>query len=51
MDSLVAFTLEDNKRSRALMERLGFVYEIDFEHADLPHVLYRLRLGVPATSP
>jgi hypothetical protein len=25
------------------MEKLGFTYERDVVHADLPHVLYRLR--------
>lgn len=40
--SLVAFTLKDNARSRAVMEKVGFRYVTDIEHADLPHVLYRL---------
>lgn len=42
---LVAFTLPDNVGSRAVMERLGFVYDSDVEHAGLPHVLYRRRNG------
>lgn len=41
--SLVAFTLGDNTASRRVMEKAGFVYERDFIHAGLPHVLYRLR--------
>jgi ribosomal-protein-alanine N-acetyltransferase len=39
--SIVAFTLPDNIASRRVMERLGFAYERDVEHAGLPHVLYR----------
>jgi RimJ/RimL family protein N-acetyltransferase len=41
--SLVSFTLPDNRASRRVMEKLGFAYEGDIEHAGLPHVLYRLR--------
>jgi RimJ/RimL family protein N-acetyltransferase len=44
---LVAFTLPQNTGSRAVMERLGFVYDTDVEHAGLPHVLYRRRNGAP----
>jgi RimJ/RimL family protein N-acetyltransferase len=44
-DELVAFTLPHNAGSRAVMERLGFAYEQDVEHAGLPHVLYRRRNG------
>jgi [ribosomal protein S5]-alanine N-acetyltransferase len=40
---VVSFTLPDNVASRRVMERLGFSYERDVEHAGLPHVLYRLR--------
>ena len=43
LPELVAFTLPDNLRSRAVMERAGFRYERDVLHAGLPHVLYRLR--------
>jgi RimJ/RimL family protein N-acetyltransferase len=42
LPDLVAFTLVGNTRSRAVMERLGFRYERDVEHAGLPHVLYRI---------
>lgn len=41
-DDVVSFTLVDNVASRAVMEKLGFTYEADTEHAGLPHVLYRL---------
>jgi [ribosomal protein S5]-alanine N-acetyltransferase len=43
--SVVAFTLHDNVQSRRVMEKLGFEYESDISHADLPHVLYRLALS------
>ncbi len=43
--SLVAFTLEKNAASQAVMRRAGFAYEKDIVHAGLPHVLYRLALG------
>jgi [ribosomal protein S5]-alanine N-acetyltransferase len=43
LDDLVSFTLPDNIASRRVMEKLGFTYERDIVHADLPHVLYRLR--------
>jgi RimJ/RimL family protein N-acetyltransferase/GrpB-like predicted nucleotidyltransferase (UPF0157 family) len=40
---LVCFTLPTNARSRRVMEKAGFCYELDVDHAGLPHVLYRLR--------
>lgn len=42
LDSLVCFTLPTNRQSLRVMEKLGFVYEKDFTHANLPHKLYRL---------
>ena len=39
---LVSFTLPTNTRSRRVMEKVGFRYERDIVHADLPHVFYRL---------
>jgi RimJ/RimL family protein N-acetyltransferase len=39
---LITFTLPTNSRSRRVMEKVGFRYERDIVHADLPHVLYRL---------
>src|SRR5262245_10860701 len=41
LGSVIAFTLPDNRRSRRVMEKAGFVYERDVVHAGLPHVLYR----------
>lgn len=43
LPDLVAFTRPTNARSRAVMERAGFGYEREVEHAGEPHVLYRLR--------
>jgi RimJ/RimL family protein N-acetyltransferase len=43
LDDVVAFTLPDNLRSRRVMDKLGFAFEREVEHAGLPHVLYRLR--------
>ncbi|RDI16871.1 RimJ/RimL family protein N-acetyltransferase [Pseudacidovorax intermedius] len=51
LDEIVAFTAVDNRRSRALMERLGMARDEaeDFDHPAVPdghplkrHVLYRL---------
>jgi [ribosomal protein S5]-alanine N-acetyltransferase len=43
LPELVSFTLPHNAASRRVMEKLGFEYEREVVHADLPHVLYRLR--------
>ncbi len=43
LDELICFTMRTNTRSRAVMEKAGFRYERDGEHAGLPHVFYRLR--------
>lgn len=52
LDEIVAFTVVGNRRSRAVMERLGMVRDPagDFDHPRLPaghplqrHVLYRIR--------
>jgi RimJ/RimL family protein N-acetyltransferase len=49
LDEIVSFTVPANRRSIAVMERLGMRYEGEFEHPRLPeghrlrtHVLYRL---------
>jgi RimJ/RimL family protein N-acetyltransferase len=42
VEEVVAYTLPENSRSRAVMERLGLSYERDIEHAGKRHVLYRL---------
>ena len=41
IDELVAFTMTTNRGSQRVMEKSGFVYEGEVEHAMLPHVLYR----------
>lgn len=52
LEEIVSFTAEGNKRSRALMERIGMYRDSkdDFDHPKLPenhplsrHVLYRLK--------
>ncbi|MBI3411504.1 MAG: GNAT family N-acetyltransferase [Planctomycetes bacterium] len=43
LDNVVCFTLPTNAGSRRVIEKVGFLYERDFIHADLPHVFYRLR--------
>ncbi len=39
---LVAYTRPDNRASRRVMEKVGFLHDRDFVHRGLPHVLYRL---------
>jgi [ribosomal protein S5]-alanine N-acetyltransferase len=39
---VVAFTLPENRASQRVMDKLGFEFERDVVHAELPHVLYRL---------
>jgi ribosomal-protein-alanine N-acetyltransferase len=47
LDEVVSYTLPHNRASRRVMEKLGFEYEREVVHADLPHVLYRLRTSSP----
>ncbi len=42
LGQLVTFTLVENVASRRVMEKVGFVYDTEVEHAGLTHVLYRL---------
>jgi RimJ/RimL family protein N-acetyltransferase len=62
LDSIVAFTVPDNLRSRRVMEKLGMTHDPadDFDHPSLPpghrfsrHVLYRLQgpEDLPDSSP
>jgi len=55
LDEIVAFTAAGNRRSQAVMARIGMVRDpaADFDHPSLaaedplrPHVLYRARAGV-----
>lgn len=39
---VISFTQPGNEASRRVMEKTGLCYERDFDHAGLPHVLYRL---------
>jgi GrpB-like predicted nucleotidyltransferase (UPF0157 family)/predicted acetyltransferase len=43
LNNIVSFTLTTNKASQHVMEIAGFTYERDIIHADLPHVLYRMK--------
>ena len=38
---VIAYTSPDNRASRRVMEKAGFVYERDIAHAGRPHLLYR----------
>jgi ribosomal-protein-alanine N-acetyltransferase len=53
LPEIVALTLPDNVASRRVMEKAGFRYEREIDHAGLPHVLYRCdaRAGRPSTFP
>ena len=42
LDELLSGTMVENVASRGVMEKLGFRYVADAEHAGLPHVVYRL---------
>jgi RimJ/RimL family protein N-acetyltransferase len=43
---LVCFTLKTNRPSQRVMQKVGFCFERDGEHAGLPHVFYRMRRRV-----
>lgn len=45
IDTVVAYTFEENVASRAVMAKLGMSYEKDFELNGHPHVLYRMGLS------
>ena len=42
LDEVVSFALPHNAASRGVMEKIGFRFESEVDHAGLPHVLYRL---------
>ena len=42
LDDLVCFTLTTNRASQRVMEKVGFAFEREVEHANLRHRLYRL---------
>ena len=50
LPDVVSFALTDNTRSRRVMEKLGFAFEREVDHAGLPHVLYRLRRPAAAVA-
>jgi RimJ/RimL family protein N-acetyltransferase len=43
LEEVVAFTMTTNEASQGVMRATGMAHVRDFEHADLPHVLYVLR--------
>ncbi len=50
LHTVVAFAVEANAGSRRVMEKIGMIYEIDFDHPSIPeasllrrHVLYSLK--------
>lgn len=43
LSTIVGLTQPHNTRSKHVLEKIGMVYERDFVHMDLPHVLYRSR--------
>ena len=43
LPDLVCFTMTTNNASKNVMQKIGFVYERTGEHANLPHVFYRLK--------
>ena len=42
LPDLACFTLPTNLASRRVMEKVGFRYERDVMHAELPHIFFRL---------
>lgn len=46
LKEIAVYTLPDNRPSRRVMEKAGFVYERDIVHAGRPHVLYRIKREV-----
>jgi len=45
---IIGFTLASNQASRRVLEKVGLAYEREFQHAELPHVLYRFPRGSSA---
>ena len=43
LDNIICFTLETNKASKRVMEKVGFQYERNITHNGLPHILYRIQ--------
>ena len=44
LPEIVCFTLTTNQASQRVMEKLGFKYEREIIHANLPHLFYRLKV-------
>ena len=50
LTDVICFTLTTNVASARVMQKLGFRFEREGPHADLPHVFYRLTAADFATS-
>ncbi|MBD2440880.1 GNAT family N-acetyltransferase [Nostoc sp. FACHB-110] len=44
LQDIICFTLTNNLASKRVMEKLGFEYEREIIHANLPHLFYRLKV-------
>ncbi|MCA1481723.1 GNAT family N-acetyltransferase, partial [Bradyrhizobium sp. NBAIM08] len=51
LPDVVAFTRTTNIASQRVMEKAGLRREVEFEHVELAHVLFRLRNGLLASAP
>lgn len=51
LEELICFTLHTNLGSQRVMQKVGFVYERDIIHANLPHVVYRLNAASSKNPP
>lgn len=49
LEVVIAYTQPDNLASRRVMEKVGLLYEGEFRHEDIPHVLHRLRAPAAAS--
>lgn len=43
LDSLICFTAHNNHQSLRVMQKLGFIFEKEFSHANIIHKLFRMK--------
>ena len=43
LESLICFTAHNNHQSLRVMQKIGFIFEIDFSHANIIHKLHRMK--------
>jgi len=48
LEHIVCFTIPTNTQSLRVMNKLGFVFERDFVHANLPHQLFKMKRTLPS---